>query len=72
MSNANMLYTAMMEGRWRPTLEVDQLENGSYRAHYMDGNGKTIEFTDDSQSHALNTLSSLVRDAARNGEIAPR
>lgn len=72
MANWNQYYEAMMEGRWRPTIELDKLDSGEYRAHYTDQNGRTIEFVDEVSTYAVNQLQGMLKNEVANGTIVPR
>ena len=67
----NQFYEALIEGRWRPTINVDTLDDGRYRAHYS-SNEKTIECVDASQSYATGEVARLLREGVKNGEFNPR
>ena len=72
MGNMSQYYEAMMEGRWRPTIDVDRTEDGKWRASYTDNNGTVLEATDELQSFAVNQVQGMLKDGAMNGTINPR
>lgn len=61
-----------MEGRWRPTINVDKQEDGRYKAWYEDQDGKIIEYVDELSTFAINQVQGMLKEGVANGRITPR
>lgn len=70
--NINRYAEAMLEGRFNPTINLDKLDNGDYKAWYEGYSGPKVEVTDNSPTYATSECARLVREGTLNGEIVPR
>jgi hypothetical protein len=66
-----MYYEAMMEGRYQPRIDTNQMENGDWEASFEDHRGNRLVHVDSSQQEACRRVTDQVIEGIRNGTLIP-